>query len=242
MKNLTIIGFGSFGQFIAPYLTKYFEVSVIDKFGAHDYEKYGVTVSDQYSIEHSDIIVFCLPIQYLTETIENIGRNISNKALIVDVTSVKEAPMTIFNKYFPNNPIIGTHPLFGSESGKDGIENLKIVVTHNENENEDYYKCVIRFLKDGLNLNVLERTAEVHDKQMAYVQALTHLIGKTINNIDIPDVDQKTEAYQYLLNIKKNLGTDSNDLFETIQKWNPYAKEVRTNFINELNNLNDKIE
>ena len=43
----------------------------------------------------------------------------------------------------------------------------------------------------------------VHDQQMAYVQALTHFIGRAVNDMDIPDVEQKTVAYQYLLDIKK---------------------------------------
>jgi prephenate dehydrogenase len=240
MKKLTIIGFGNFAKFITPYLTPHFEVTAMDKYYV-DCSEYNIKVISPFELEKSDIILFCLPVQYLEESILDIGRHISKEAIMIDVTSVKEAPMTILKKYFPNNPIIGTHPLFGSESGKDGIENHKIVVTHNDNENEDYYKCLIRFLKGTLKLNVLERTSEVHDKQMAYVQALTHLIGKTINNIDIPDVDQKTDAYQYLLNIKKNLGNDSNELFDTIQKWNPHAKEVRANFINELHKIDEKL-
>ena len=59
----------------------------------------------------------------------------------------------------------------------------------------------IRDYMDELELNLLKRTPEVHDKQMAYVQALTHFIGRAINEIDIPDIEQKTPAYQFLLNI-----------------------------------------
>jgi prephenate dehydrogenase len=60
--------------------------------------------------------------------------------------------------------------------------------------------------------------------------------------MDIPDVEQKTPAYQYLLDIKRNLGKDSMDLFLTIEKENPYAKAVRDQFIVELENLNRMLE
>jgi prephenate dehydrogenase len=76
---------------------------------------------------------------------------------------------------------------------------------------------------------------------MAYVQALTHFIGRTINEMDIPDVEQKTPAYQYLLDIKRNLGKDSMDLFLTIELENPFAKEVREQFLEKLNDLNNML-
>ena len=63
---------------------------------------------------------------------------------------------------------------------------------------------LIRFFSQILKLNVLERSPELHDKQMAYVQALTHFVGRAVNNMDIPDVEQKTPAYQHLIDIKKN--------------------------------------
>jgi prephenate dehydrogenase len=143
-------------------------------------------------------------------------------------------------KHLPENvDIIGTHPLFGPQSGKDGIEGLNIVVCPvrtKKNHN------LIRFFSKELKLNVLERTPIVHDKQMAYVQALTHFVGRAVNAMDIPDVEQKTPAYQYLLYIKRNLGQDSLDLFLTIEKENPYAKEVRDQFIEELKVLNKLLE
>jgi prephenate dehydrogenase len=77
--------------------------------------------------------------------------------------------------------------------------------------------------------------------QMAYVQALTHFVGRAVNEMDIPDVEQKTPAYQYLLDIKRNLGQDSWDLFLTIENENPYAQKVRQDFLNELETLNKKL-
>lgn len=55
--------------------------------------------------------------------------------------------------------------------------------------------------------------------------------------MDIPDIEQKTPAYQYLLDIKRNLGKDSLDLFLTIERENPYSEEVLGGFMAELNKL-----
>jgi prephenate dehydrogenase len=132
--------------------------------------------------------------------------------------------------------ILGTHPLFGPQSGSQGIAGLNMVLCP-VRINRLRLRYIKQFLKDELELNLLDRTADVHDKQMAYVQALTHFIGRAVNEMDIPDIEQKTPAYQYLLDIKRNLGKDSLDLFLTIERENPYSEEVLGGFMAELNKL-----
>ena len=143
-------------------------------------------------------------------------------------------------KHLPKNvEIIGTHPLFGPQSGKNGIAGLNLVICPVRTKRNGNLS---RFFSRELKLNVLERTPLDHDKQMAYVQALTHFIGRAVNQMDIPDVEQKTPAYQYLLEIKRNLGQDSMDLFLTIENENPFAKDVRDRFIEELVKLNKTLD
>jgi prephenate dehydrogenase len=45
---------------------------------------------------------------------------------LVDVTSVKVKPLEIIEKYFPKDKfqILGTHPMFGPQSGASGIKKL----------------------------------------------------------------------------------------------------------------------
>jgi prephenate dehydrogenase len=126
--------------------------------------------------------------------------------------------------------------LFGPQSGKNGIAGLNLVVCPVRTTR---YGNMMKFFSQILKLNVLERSPELHDKQMAYVQALTHFVGRAVNNMDIPDVEQKTPAYQHLIDIKRNLGQDSMDLFLTIENENPYAKDVREQFLKELHKLHD---
>ncbi|MBX9850316.1 MAG: prephenate dehydrogenase, partial [Cytophagaceae bacterium] len=181
-----------------------------------------------------------IPVQYLEELLLEIKTFVKPKSVIFDLSSVKVKPIDLMLKHLPKDvEIIGTHPLFGPQSGKNGIAGLNIVICPVRTKKNGNLS---RFFSEELKLNVLERTPENHDQQMAYVQALTHFIGRSINEMDIPDVEQKTPAYQYLLDIKRNLGRDSMDLFLTIELENPYAKEVRENFIKELTKLNDRLE
>lgn len=237
MLELGIIGFGNFGQFASPFLTPYCQVTAYDKFLDDEVlERLNVKKGTLKEVASKQILLLAVPVQFLEEVLVEIKDLVKPDALIMDVSSVKVKPLKLMVQYLPETvEIIGLHPLFGPQSGKNGIEGLNMVVcpVRTKHANE-----LIKFFDRILKLNVLERTPEIHDQQMAYVQALTHFIGRAVNEMDIPDVEQKTPAYQFLLNIKRNLGQDSLDLFYTIEKENPFAKGVRSQFLKELNKLN----
>jgi len=237
VKELGFIGFGNFGRFIMPYLKPYFNITVYDSLNMEqEAKKAGVKWGTLEETASKEYVALAVPVQYLEELLLEIKNYIKPKAVVFDLSSVKVKPIEIMLKHLPATAeIVGTHPLFGPQSGKNGIAGLNIVICPVRTKKNGNLN---RFFAEELKLNVLERTAVVHDKQMAYVQALTHFVGRAVNAMDIPDVEQKTPAYQYLLDIKRNLGQDSMDLFLTIELENPFAKEVRDNFIEELNNLN----
>lgn len=240
MLQVGLIGFGNFGQFIVKYLKPHFEIFAYDITDfSSEAKSIGVTWSSLEKVVSKEIVVLAVPVQFLENLLLEISSIINPSALVMDVSSVKVKPIELMKKYLPETTgIVGTHPLFGPQSGKNGIEGLNLVVCPVRNA---AVNSLIRFFSKELKLNVMERTAELHDQQMAYVQALTHFIGRSINEMDIPDVEQKTPAYQYLLDIKRNLGKDSMDLFLTIEKENPFAKEVREHFIEKLQNLNNQL-
>lgn len=241
MKTLGIIGFGSFGQFITKHLVEYFDVSVFNRSDKSARAKeLNVPYVSLEEVCNKEIVIICVPVQFMKEMLQKIVPFLKAGTKVVDVSSVKVKPVKLMKEILPEHcEIIATHPLFGPQSGKHGIEGLNMVLCPGERRTTLELE---RFFKDSLGLKVLIRTPEVHDQQMAYVQALTHFVGRAVNEMDIPDVEQKTPAYQYLLDIKRNLGGDSYDLFLTIEQENPFAKGVREQFISELKKLNDSLE
>lgn len=237
-----IIGFGSFGQFIYRFLSPYFDIKIYDThFPKNLTKSLKVKNSSIDEVTDVDILILAVPVQFLEDTLKVIKTKVKRGSLVVDVSSVKMKPVELMKKHLPKNvEILGTHPLFGPQSGAEGIAGLNMVMCP-VRINNVRLRFINQFLEDEMELNLLDRTPEVHDKQMAYVQALTHFIGRAINEMDIPDIQQKTPAYQYLLDIKKNLGKDSLDLFLTIERENPYSEEVLGGFMNELNRLKEMI-
>ena len=90
-------------------------------------------------------------------------------------------------------------------------------------------------------MHIIVTTPEEHDKQMAYVQGLTHFIGKALNKMNLKYKSQRTMTYEVLLKLVDIVGNDSEDLFNSIQKDNPYAKKVREDLINMLINIEIKL-
>ena len=243
MQELGFIGLGSFGRFIIPHLKPHFKITVFDERPLQDE---AVALGVQWgSIEEvcaKGMLVAGVPIHYMEDLLMQIKDLVKPGALFIDICSVKVKPVEWIQKYLHKEvEIIATHPLFGPQSGKLGIKGLNMVVCPVRIP-EAKFKKISLFFNDILGLNVLERTPILHDKQMAYVQALTHFIGRAVNEMDIPDVEQKTPAYQFLLDLKRNLGQDSWDLFLTIENGNPYAKDVRNQFIEELQKLHGVLD
>ncbi|MDB5255558.1 MAG: pdh [Chitinophagaceae bacterium] len=240
-KRFGWIGFGNFGRFALPYLSSSLDVWVYDRVDKRaDVEELGLNWGTLEEVASCDLLVLAVPVQFLENLLIDIKDLVKPRAMVFDVSSVKVKPINLMKKYLPaTTEIIGTHPLFGPQSGKNGVEGLNLVLCPVRTRK---HLVLSRFFTNHYKLNVLERTPDVHDRQMAYVQALTHFIGRACNEMDIPDVEQKTPAYQYLLNIKRNLGQDSMDLFLTIELENPYAKDVRLQLLEELHALNDRLD
>ena len=240
-KRLGWIGFGNFGQFALPLLSDNIEVWVYDRVDKREEaERLGLHWGTLEEVAACHLLVLAVPVQFLESLLIEIKDLVIPNAMVFDVSSVKVKPIKLMTQYLPESvEIIGTHPLFGPQSGKNGVAGLNLVICPVRTRKG---LIISRFFKNNINLNILERTPDVHDRQMAYVQALTHFIGRACNEMDIPDVEQKTPAYQYLLNIKRNLGQDSLDLFLTIELENPYAADVRKQLLDELHALNDRLE
>jgi prephenate dehydrogenase len=238
-KTIAIIGFGTFGQFITPFFdSNRFEVFAWNRTDkSAEAKQLGVNWTTLQEALQKEIIILATNISYFEAFLMTYGKTIQPNALVIDVASVKMKPVALMQKYLPATcEIIGTHPLFGPQSGKNGIEGLNCVlcpVRTTKNE------AVFDFLSKDLKLNVIIKTPEEHDKEMAYVQGLTHFVARALLNLHLNEVSMKTKAFEHLLTIQSMLGGDSMELFKSIQNDNPFAEQVRKDFLQNLSHLDD---
>lgn len=236
-----IIGVGAFGEFMLKHITPYFDVRVYD---AHrnldDIEStYNLSVCSLNEVAKSDIVVFAVPVKELEKTVAGVVPFLTAGQLVIDLCSVKCKPVDILKRLVPVGvDAVSLHPLFGPQSGKNGIAGLNITVCNVAGER---VPCIVEFLQTKLNLKTFETTPENHDQEMAYVQGLTHMIAKVFVRMDVPDIHQQTKTYTHLNDMVDLIRYDSEELFLAIQRDNPYVRETTEKFFAAVRALEEKL-
>ena len=242
-RELSIIGFGNFGSFMARHLRQHRTLLASDlRDVSAAAGRLGCRLVSPEEAAGADTVVLAVPVASLASALERVRSHLRPGTLVVDVASVKVKPLRLMAELLPQQvEYVGTHPLFGPQSGSAGIAGLRIALCPGRIE-AGRLERLRSFLADTLALEVHEVTPEEHDRQMAYVQGLTHLIGWAFKELDPPDSPLATLAYDRMLSLEHNVQDDSIELFHTIQRENPFAREVRHRLIAEIERLNREIE
>lgn len=239
--SLGLIGCGAFGEFAIRHLAPFFKVRVHDRH--RDTEAlaraYNIEPADLPAAASCDIIVPAVPVQQLDALSREVAPLLRPGTLVVDVASVKLGPTeTLARNLPPHVDIVGTHPLFGPQSGKRGIAGLNIAVCPVRGERTP---AVVHFLRDRLALNVIETTPERHDRELAYVQGLTHLIAKIMADIEVKEIRQTTRTYELLMQSVEIVRYDSDELFLAIEGENPFVGEAKHRFFDAARRLEARL-
>ena len=259
MKKILIVGYGVFGKLIADMLSRDFEIyihnrsqvkEIITRFGGNK-ENIKILQRDKNNkikkgaFLEFDYIIFCVPVQFLLDSVKELKEFVSKKTIIMDVSSVKVYPLNVLEKNFPENEIIGTHPMFGVPSIEKKLDNLRVVLS-NVSGTKQNVEIIKKYIKNfnfrGINFDVIIMDASEHDKRTAKIQALTHFIGEGLKCFNLVDDELKTYSYRILYDLHIDTALNTRELFETIQKFNPYAKEIRKKLINELIKIDKDLE
>jgi len=240
-QSLGIIGVGAFGAFMARHLVPHFDLVLCD------------TAQDLTALAHEcrarigtlqqaaacHIVVIAVPVQKLPAVLESIAPLLQAGALVLDVASVKVKPAELMRTLLPDHvDIIGTHPMFGPQSGKQGIAGFNIVLCDIRGNRAT---GVQKFLAEKLKLSVHLATPEEHDKEAAYVQGLTHLLAKIVVGMDLPHFRFTTKTYDYLQQMVEMVRYDSDELFRAIERENPFSAEAKKSFFNAARLLEERL-
>lgn len=233
--TIGIIGLGRFGKLAAEYLSKYFNVAAYD-IRKVAFPKNVIRVSLKEAASYS-VVILAVPIRKMESTLKRIAPYINDRALVCDVCSVKEKPVEWMKEHLPKNTmILGTHPMFGPETVLDGLKGNSIVLSPVRIQTK-ILGDIKRELKK-LGLIIYEISPTQHDRLMAETQALIHFISRCYwwSETQSPatrSYNQLSEIFCYLLH-------DSKELFEDINRYNRFARQVRQKFINSFSQLDRK--
>jgi prephenate dehydrogenase len=101
---------------------------------------------------------------------------------------------------------------------------------------------VRHFLEAKLKLRVFISTPEQHDREMAVVQGLTHLVVRVFTNIGQIEPEYSTVSFEHLMKAVELVRNDSEELFLAIERDNPYARTMRDRYFQSVDTLKLKLE
>lgn len=224
--TIGIIGAGSFGLFLAEQLHPYAEVKVYSRSG-----KAGQWNASLEAVAACDWLVPSIPLHAYEAALQLCAENVRPDTVIVDICSVKEAPMQLLATLFPNNPKVATHPLFGPESAADSLKGHVMVMCADVSDVMQYER--VKAFGQKLGLCIEEMTAAEHDREMALVQGLTFYIAHALKDMNLHHMKLETPSFRRLLHLAELEKHHSEELFKTIQQGNAYTAEVREAFLRE---------
>lgn len=225
---LGIMGFGAFGRLAADHLRPHFRLRIFDP---------GTTAMPHANDEFVElagmaacpIVVLAVPVAQLAAAVASIAEHLRPGALVLDVASVKTGPAQIMLHGLPDHvDILATHPLFGPQSAKGGIAGMKIALCPLRGGQQHR---VAAFLRRILGLQVIMTTPEAHDRDAALSQGLTHLIARIIVGMEPLPNQITTRSFGLLQEAVAMVRHDAPDVFEAIERGNPFAQDVRKRFV-----------
>lgn len=241
-KAVGIVGFGAFGKLIARSLHGHFDLMAYDPRSNHRdvAAEPGVSFASLEAVARCDVIVIAAPVSSFKDVLASIATVCRPGTLVIDVGSVKVQPSDLMEKYLPDYvDIIATHPLFGPQSACHGIKGLKIAV------------CPIRglqhwplavFLRKHLGLQVIMTTPHDHDREVATVQGLTHLIAKVLQRMGPAPSRMTTRSFDLLVEAVSIVQDDAPEVFDAIERMNPYSADIRRQFFDLAHELSVELE
>ena len=226
-KSITVIGAG--GQ-MGQWFTKYFN-SIGFEVTGHDSENKvtgkDIIVSESLvgSILKADYVVLCTPTRRTPEIIRLIAKEMKRGTYLIEISSEKSKVVSSLSKMPTKINPICIHPMFGP-----GIKTLKgqniISVPIKDAKKE---LTMAKTLFEGANFVTID--AVEHDKKIAVILGLTHLMNLVFANII--SKDEKTMLTEKMsgttFRVQKTLAegimTESPELIETIIA-NPEIRRV----------------
>ena len=225
IMRIGVYGLGRFGSFWAGELAKTNNEVIAYSRSKHSLPL-GVRAADEEEVLSSDLLFFCVTISQFESVLESVKGRINGNTIVMDTCSVKTYPVSWMNEHLsPQIYKIASHPMFGPDSGRNGIKGLPLVLCEVSKKDERFKKVKELFLSMGLS--VIEMTPDEHDRQAAFSQGVTHFIGRILKEMNLQPSDISTKGYKALLEIVEQTCNDPISLFCDLQRYNPYTQDMR---------------
>ena len=237
-KKISIIGVnGRMGKWFANYFYKMgFEVVGFDT-NETIKEKFIIKANSLIgAILKTDYVLLCTPTKNTPEIIRLIAKEMKHGSYLIEISSQKsKTAQTLMKTPTKVNPIC-IHPMFGPGTKKIDGKNMIIIPIKDVKKELDATKLLFP------KANFVTIDASEHDKKIAVILGLTHLINIAFANILAKDekisLTEKMSGSTFKIQkiVTESILTESPELIETIVS-NPEMRKYGEEFWKDIGKL-----
>jgi len=227
MKQITIIGAGGqMGQWFVKYFAKQgFQVTGYDSENKISGKEVIISESLVGGILKADYVVLCTPTRRTPEIIRLIAKEMKRGTYLLEISSEKSKVVSSLSKMPAKINPICIHPMFGP--GTKTIKGQNIISVPIKDAKKEL--TVVKELFAGANFVTID--AIEHDKKIAMILGLTHLMNLVFANIISKDekmhLTEKMSGTTFRVQktLAESIMTESPELIQTIIT-NPEIRRV----------------
>lgn len=243
-KIAIVGGTGQFGQHLGEKLEENNEIAISGsslKRAREEAEPHGWEYGEGKEIvEGADVVIISVPIKKTVEVINDIGPKVPQDALLCDVTSVKQKPVEAMKQY--SDEVLGMHPMYAPSNS---IKGQKVVMCPEKGSKWSMFE---EFWEEhGADLHFTDPKS--HDKATSIVQGLMHfselVIADVISKSELETEEMNeysTPIYQIITDLTARMLNQKAELYGSIQNENPEIEEVREEFVESAESLEEVIK
>ncbi len=186
-----------------------------------------------------DVVVVSVPLDRTIRVIERVAPQVREDALLMDLTSVKAAPMEAMLSLC-RGQVVGLHPLFGP-AAKPGEGPLTVAACRGRGE------AGFHWIKNSLEdegYDVREIDPAEHDRIMAVIQGVNHFsamaLGLFLKDCGVRPEDLhawSTPSFRSTIGRIRDMGAQPAELFRGLILENPASKGHIDQYIKTVNIL-----
>ena len=237
--RIAVIGAGKMGVWFAKFfLSKDYDVVLADR-NKQKLENLkdllvDLTTNFQEAATDADQIYLCVSINAIEEVVKTISPVLHEGQVVMDICSIKDAPVKTMHQYIKNANVLGTHPVFGP--GSNGVKHKAYVFTptnSKENELAEHYKQWLE--QEGAHVFIM--TPKKHDELMSVVLGLPHFLGLVacetlLEQKNLPETKKVAgTTYRMLFTLAEATALETPDLYAALQTSLPELGNIEDTFM-----------
>ncbi len=237
--KIAIIGAGKMGVWFAKFFqSKGYDVILADR-KKEKLEKLkdllvDFTYNFEEAVQDADQILLCVSINAIEEVVKAISPAVHAGQMVMDICSIKEAPIKTMHQYIKGATVLGTHPVFGP--GSNGVKHKAYILTPTNAKEQEFAKQFKQWLEQE-EAHVFIMTPQKHDEIMSVVLGLPHFLGLVacetlLEQKNLSETKKVAgTTYRMLFTLAEATALETPDLYASLQTSLPELGKIEDQFM-----------